>query len=412
MQIVNAPGRFDAPADLLAHDLTRWTASPNAAVFLTEMAPKAHADVLARDGWTLAHKGGAGQGECAILTRDAHYVKILATRWLKVWDGGGKARLSNPMFAVAVVAETVNGHIDVLTGLHTPAHVEGIWAHIPLPSRTKAKILLRHNRTRVRTYLQVMHAWRHATMSLASEFHADDVIAAPDGNLDAGKPWVRDLLARAWPGMHLAHTKDPDLGRRTVGWVLTTMTPGASHVEKAKGSDHDAGVYTFTRANATPTKLVATTALPPAPFLEVVYNGALMDNKTKTAVQLGEKRLGYSLTILQGCYNPGGVSQSAGTHDGGQVIDFAPFDFATKVKVFREMGWFIWHRAAIPGVWGEHIHGGIRNGGTLSPSAKAQQVDYDGTPPRDGLAGHSLDPTFHPDPPVGFDYNAAWKELQ
>jgi hypothetical protein len=197
-------------------------------------------------------KSEIGLGECAILTNRNHYVKIHAEEWFEVWGGGGKGRLANKIYAVAVVGETAFGHIDVLTGLHTPAHVEGLWARIPLPERVKAKVLLRKGRGRVQTYLQVLHSWRLQTMELAAQWHADDVIAAPDGNLDGHKPWVRELLHRAWAGMHLAVTRQPDLGRRTVGWVLTTMTPEKSHVEKALASDHDAGVYTLKRGQQDP----------------------------------------------------------------------------------------------------------------------------------------------------------------
>jgi hypothetical protein len=147
-----------------------------------------------------------------------------------------------------------------------------------------------------------------------------------------------------------------------------------------------------------------------APFEKVVCNGALMDQKTKAFVQAMEVKLGYPLTIVQGCYNPGGVSASAGTHDLGGVIDLAPWDFENKVKTARELGAFAWHRLPIPKLWGEHIHLGIRDHGNLSSAAQRQQVDYDGKPGRDGLADHAVDPDkFHPDPPVSFDFRQAQK---
>lgn len=142
-----------------------------------------------------------------------------------------------------------------------------------------------------------------------------------------------------------------------------------------------------------------------APFEKVVYNGALMDEKTKAFVQAMEAKLGYPLTIVQGCYNAGGVAASAGTHDLGGVIDLVPWDFENKVKAARELGAFAWHRPPIPKVWGEHIHLGIRNQGNLASVAQRQQDDYDGKPGRDGLASHAIDPNkFHPDPPVTFAF--------
>jgi hypothetical protein len=147
-----------------------------------------------------------------------------------------------------------------------------------------------------------------------------------------------------------------------------------------------------------------------APFDKVVYNGALMDQKTKAFVQAMEAKLGYPLTILQGCYNPGGVSASAGTHDLGGVIDLVPWDFENKVKAARELGAFAWHRLPIPKVWGEHIHLGIRNQGNLSSAAQRQQDDFDGKPGRDGLASHAVDSNkFHPEPSVTFAFPQAMK---
>ncbi len=142
-----------------------------------------------------------------------------------------------------------------------------------------------------------------------------------------------------------------------------------------------------------------------APFEKVVYNGALMDQKTKAFVQAMEAELGYPLTIVQGCYNPGGVSASSGTHDLGGVIDLVPWDFENKVKVARGLGAFAWHRLPIPKVWGEHIHLGIRSQGNLSSAARRQQDDFDSKPGRDGLADHAVDPDkFHPDPPQTFAF--------
>lgn len=134
----------------------------------------------------------------------------------------------------------------------------------------------------------------------------------------------------------------------------------------------------------------------PTPFEHVIYNGRLMDQKTKAAVQAMERRLHYPLTIVQGCYNAGGVSASAGTHDAGGVVDFAPWDYDNKVRVGRHVGWFIWHRLPIPGVWGEHIHGGVRNHGNLSPAAAQQQHYFDQKPRRNGLAGEPVDPDQYP----------------
>ena len=139
-------------------------------------------------------------------------------------------------------------------------------------------------------------------------------------------------------------------------------------------------------------------------FDRVYFRGRLMDKKTQAFLEAMEAELGYELTVVQGCYNAGGVAQSAGTHDGGGVVDLAAWDWENKVRVGRKLGGFGWHREDLPGVWGEHIHIGIRDHGRLSLAAQAQQRDYDATPARDGLAGHAIDNTWHPKPPVTFHY--------
>lgn len=119
-----------------------------------------------------------------------------------------------------------------------------------------------------------------------------------------------------------------------------------------------------------------------------------------------EAALGYELTIVQGCYNPGGVAQSGGTHDGGGVLDLAAYDWERKVRVAADLGAFVYHRVAIPGLWGEHIHLGIRNHGRLSDAARRQQADWDHNPPLDALASHRVWNGYHPGRKITFAYEA------
>ncbi|MEC3982819.1 peptidoglycan-binding protein, partial [Amycolatopsis sp. H20-H5] len=53
----------------------------------------------------------------------------------------------------------------------------------------------------------------------------------------------------------------------------------------------------------------------------VTYHGELMNTRTKAMLVAAEGLLGRQLGITQGSYNPGGVGSSAGTHDGGGVVD-------------------------------------------------------------------------------------------
>lgn len=142
-------------------------------------------------------------------------------------------------------------------------------------------------------------------------------------------------------------------------------------------------------------------------FEQVTFRGRLMDRKTQAFLQAMEQRLGYELTVVQGSYNAGGVPASAGTHDGGGVVDLASWDARRKVRVARELGAFAWFRPDLPGVWGEHIHLGIRSHGRLSSAAKSQQSDFDADPARNGLANNALDRTWRPAPAVTFKYKSS-----
>jgi hypothetical protein len=133
------------------------------------------------------------------------------------------------------------------------------------------------------------------------------------------------------------------------------------------------------------------------PYALTKHDGKVVDEITHQA----------PLTVLQGSYQAldgkaNDVSASAGTHDGGGVIDLAPWDWENKVRKLRAVGFAAWHRTKIPGVWDEHIHAVLIGNKKLAPSAAKQVVDFLATPPRDGLAGHAVDNSWHPSPPVVF----------
>lgn len=143
-------------------------------------------------------------------------------------------------------------------------------------------------------------------------------------------------------------------------------------------------------------------ALPGLPFKRVTFRGRLMDRKTMAFLQAMEERLGYELTVVQGCYNAGGVAASAGTHDKGGVVDLAPWDWERKVRVAKDLGAFVWHRPAIPGLWGEHIHLGVIKHGNLAAAAVRQVAAF--LARLNGLANNGPDPSYRPNPPVVFKY--------
>lgn len=132
------------------------------------------------------------------------------------------------------------------------------------------------------------------------------------------------------------------------------------------------------------------------PYAKTTYDGEVVDRLTKRALKKVAKRLGYNLTLLQGSYNAGEVSASAGTHDGGGVVDLAPYDWQRKVTALRAVGFAAWFRPAIPGEWEDHIHAVLIGNEKLSPAAKAQVADY--YKGLNGLASHAPDPFGRPKP--------------
>lgn len=134
----------------------------------------------------------------------------------------------------------------------------------------------------------------------------------------------------------------------------------------------------------------------------VTFHGKRVDKYTRAALLAVEKELGYELTIVQGSYNAGGVSASAGTHDGGGVVDLAPTDRENKVKALRKHGFAAWYRPTLPGVWGAHIHAVLIGNAKLSRSAANQVTAYRNR--RDGLKGNAVDNTWRPATIKAFAY--------
>lgn len=198
-------------------------------------------------------------------------------------------------------------------------------------------------------------------------------------------------------------------GRGARWTVRTTRThPGRDDENPQRHSDHGARV-----AEAALTVVARLPVVEPTPeeitmkqpFSRTTYGDVrpkTVDWKTRSALEEAERRLGYRLTIVQGSYNAGGVRQSAGTHDGGGVVDLLAWDWKHKVRVLRAIGFAAWYRPAVPGLWGAHIHAVLVDHGRLSASAAAQVAAYRAG--RDGLKGNRVDTFWRPDPIPVFDY--------
>jgi hypothetical protein len=132
------------------------------------------------------------------------------------------------------------------------------------------------------------------------------------------------------------------------------------------------------------------------PYALVKWDGCTLDRITAEALHAAEKILGYPLSVVQGSYNAGKVSASAGTHDGGGAVDLKTWDADNKVHALRTVGFAAWHRLPSQGPWGEHVHAILIGNTKLSASAARQVDDYRAG--LNGLAGHAPDPTWRPNP--------------
>lgn len=131
----------------------------------------------------------------------------------------------------------------------------------------------------------------------------------------------------------------------------------------------------------------------------VYRDGKVLNQRTLDMLERAEARLGHKLYVVQGSYNAGGVSQSAGTHDGGGAVDLNPTSHPHEVvRELRAVGFAAWYRTSAQGPWNPHIHAIAIRDAELSSGAKNQvSAYYSG---RNGLANNAPDdgPRLNPIP--------------
>ncbi|MEP7019164.1 MAG: peptidoglycan-binding protein [Pseudonocardiales bacterium] len=109
--------------------------------------------------------------------------------------------------------------------------------------------------------------------------------------------------------------------------------------------------------------------------------GIIINTRTKRMLAAAEAILGRTLVLSQGSYNPGGDPSSAGTHDGGGVVDVSvsgmtPAYRITVAKALRTVGFAAWVRNPSQGDWPYHIHAAAISDTDLSSPAQHQTGDY------------------------------------
>lgn len=133
-------------------------------------------------------------------------------------------------------------------------------------------------------------------------------------------------------------------------------------------------------------------------YRRVTYGGKTVNYRTRTMLEAAATLFGEPFRLTQGSYNKG-VAASAGTHDGGGVVDISVGAMTGKrrefaVECLRRVGFFAWLR--VPPAFSYHIHAVACGDKEMSSGAKGQQVQ--GFADRDGLARRGPDAPADPYP--------------
>jgi peptidoglycan hydrolase-like protein with peptidoglycan-binding domain len=211
-----------------------------------------------------------------------------------------------------------------------------------------------------------------------------------DNTLTAGAKSSVLLVEKALQAKHLLAAQWVD------GYFGTTTIAAYTKYQKSLG-------YTGLDANGLPgkaslTKLgtgrfTVTHTIGPGSRVSLGH-GVIINTRTRSMLAAAEKILGRKLKLDQGSYNPGGDPTSAGTHDGGGVVDInvAGMSTATKtavVKALRRVGFAAWARNPSQGDWPYHIHAAAISDTDLSSQAQHQTGDY--YLGKNGLANRAAD---------------------
>ncbi|MGI5216087.1 peptidoglycan-binding protein [Plantactinospora sp. CA-290183] len=125
------------------------------------------------------------------------------------------------------------------------------------------------------------------------------------------------------------------------------------------------------------------------------YGGVRVNTRTRDMLAAADALLSWSLVLSQGSYTSTNPS-SAGTHDGGGVVDLSVTNLTTTqrwqtVLALRTVGFAAWLRNPSQGSWPYHIHAVAISDSDLAPAAANQVHDY--YVGKNGLANHAADDT-------------------
>lgn len=134
---------------------------------------------------------------------------------------------------------------------------------------------------------------------------------------------------------------------------------------------------------------------------KTTVDGKTLNQRTADLLDMWQFNTLTDFYVVQGSYNSG-VSQSAGTHDGGGALDISTANLGDikhkkwVVKQGRLACFMAYLRPTISGLWNEHIHAGALGDQEASSGLENQFGEYRNG--EDALAGYSPDPDprIHP----------------
>ncbi|MFG1997533.1 peptidoglycan-binding protein [Spirillospora sp. NPDC048911] len=198
----------------------------------------------------------------------------------------------------------------------------------------------------------------------------------PDDTLTPGAQASVLLVEQALRDRQLLDTKWVD------GYFGTTTIAAFAKYQKSLG-------YTGLDANGLPGKTSLaklgegrfTVVRVIEPGARVSTGGFVINTRTQKMLAEATRLLGRALVLEQGSYNPGGDPTSAGTHDGGGVVDISVegMSAATRTsaaRALRRVGFAAWVRNPDQGDWPWHIHAAAISDTDLSSQAQHQVGDY------------------------------------
>lgn len=141
-------------------------------------------------------------------------------------------------------------------------------------------------------------------------------------------------------------------------------------------------------------------------YSRVTYGGKTVNVRTREMLKLAAKWAGVTITLTQGSYNTG-VAASAGTHDGGGVVDINVNSWSSSTRAavqlaLRKAGFAAWLRTPDDG-FAYHIHACAIGDREMASLAKSQVQSYFNG--RNGLANNNSDSSEHRWPNWADKYN-------